>query len=110
MRIVLVPLFNSFAAAFRRRAAPHSPWQDPYAEQVINSIRRECLNHMIALNEEHLRRLIASYLRYYHAAHTLLALEKDARDDRAIQSPSAGKVVAVPHLASVHHEYVRLAA
>jgi len=90
--------------------AARSPWQNPYAERVIGSIRRECPNHMIVLNEQHLRRIIASYLRYYHAARTHLSLDKDAPDGRATQSPDAGKVVALPHLGGLHHEYVRLAA
>ena len=90
--------------------ARRSPWQNPYAERVIGSIRRECLDHMIVLNERHLRRIIASYLRYYHAARTHLSLDKDAPDGRAVQPPTAGKVVALPHLGGLHHEYVRLAA
>jgi len=65
---------------------------------------------MIVLNEQHLRRIIASYLRYYHSARTHLSSDKDAPDGRAVQSPDAGEVVALPHLGGLHHEYVRLAA
>ena len=90
--------------------APRSPWQNPYVERMIGSIRRECLDHMIVLSEQHLRRIIAAYLRYYHAARTHLSLDKDAPDGRAAQPPDAGKVVALPHLGGLHHEYVRLAA
>jgi len=90
--------------------AARSPWQSPYVERLIGSIRRECLDHMIVLNEQHLRRIIAAYLRYYHAARTHLSLDKDAPDGRAVQQPSTGKVVALPHLGGLHHEYVRLAA
>jgi len=90
--------------------APRSPWQSPYVERLIGSIRRECLDHMIVLNEQHLRRTIASYLRYYHAARTHLSLDKDAPNGRPIQLPAAGNVVALPHLGGLHHEYVRLAA
>lgn len=90
--------------------APRSPWQNPYVERMIGSIRRECLDHMIILNEQHLRRIIASYLRYYHAARTHLSLDKDAPDGRTAQPPEAGKIIALPHLGSLHHEYVRLAA
>ena len=90
--------------------ARRSPWQNPYAERVIGSIRRECLDHMIVLNEQHLRRIIASYLRYYHGARTHLSLDKDAPDGRAVQPPDAGEVVALPHVGGLHHEYVRLAA
>jgi len=90
--------------------APRSPWQNPYVERLIGSIRRECLDHMIVLNEQHLRRIIASYLRYYHSVRTHLSLEKDAPDGRAVQRPGTGKVVALPHVGGLHHEYVRLAA
>jgi len=90
--------------------APRSPWQNPYAGRVIGSIRRECLNHVIVLNEQHLRRIIASYLHYYHSVRTHLSLEKDAPDQRPVQPPSAGKVIALPHVGGLHHEYVRHAA
>ena len=91
-------------------AAARLPWQNPYAERVIGSIRRECLNHVIVLNEQHLRRIIGAYLRYYHTARTDLSLEKDAPEGRRVQPPTAGRVVALPHLGGLHHEYARLAA
>jgi putative transposase len=90
--------------------APRSPWQNPYVERTIGSIRRECLDHMIVLNEQHLRRTIASYLRYYHRVRTHLSLNKDAPDGRTAQPPDTGKIIALPRLGSLHHEYVRLAA
>jgi transposase InsO family protein len=65
--------------------APRSPWQNPYAERVIGSIRRECLDHMIILGERHLKRILSSYLDYYHSARTHLSLEKDAPDGRVVQ-------------------------
>lgn len=65
---------------------------------------------MIVLNGQHLQRLIASYLRYYHSARTHLSLGKHAPDGRAVHPPYAGRVVALPHLGGLHHEYVRLAA
>jgi len=89
---------------------PLSQWQNPCAERLIGSIRRECLDHMIVLNEQHLRRIIGSYLRYYHAARTHLTLEEDAPDGPAVQPPDRGKVVALPHVGGLHHQYVRLAA
>ena len=61
---------------------PSSPWQNPYVERVIGSIRRECLNHVIVLNESHLRRTLAGYLAYYHHARTHLSLGKDAPTPR----------------------------
>ena len=90
--------------------AARSPWQSPYVERLIGSIRRECLDHVIVLNEWHLRRIIASYLGYYHSPRTYLSLDKDAPDRRAVQLPQTGKVFALPHLGSLHHEYVGLAA
>jgi transposase InsO family protein len=90
--------------------APRSPWQNPYAERVIGSIRRECLDHVIVLGERHLRRILSSYLRYYHTARTHLSLDKDAPDHRPVQPAHSGKVVALPHVGGLHRQYVRLAA
>src|SRR5271165_3547804 len=58
-------------------AAPRSPWQNPYIERLIGSIRRECLDHVIILNECHLRRVLSSYFQYHHDARTHLSLNKD---------------------------------
>jgi len=80
------------------------------ASEWSGSHLRECVDHIIAFSARHLGRVIASYLSYYHAARTYLSLEKDAPDGRAVQPPPAGKVVALPHLGGLHHEYVRLAA
>src|SRR5437899_3179592 len=60
--------------------APHSPWQNPFADRLIGSIRRECLNHVLVLGESHLRRILTRYFSYYHRARTHLALDKDAPD------------------------------
>src|SRR5437879_626449 len=62
--------------------APHSPWQNPFAERLIGSIRRECLNHVLVLGERHLRRTLARYFAYYHRARTHLSLDKDAPHGR----------------------------
>jgi len=109
-----------YGGEFRRRVrgmriaevltAPRSPWQNPYAERVIGTIRRELLDHVIVLNEEHLRRRLQSYLRYYHRSRTHLALEKDAPETRAIQPPGLGRIVALPQVGGLHHRYVRRAA
>jgi hypothetical protein len=90
--------------------APRSPWQNPFAERVIGTIRRELLDHVIVLNEGHLRRRLRSYLRYYHGSRTHLALEKDAPEPRAVEPPECGRVVALPHVGGLHHRYVRRAA
>ena len=90
--------------------APRSPWQNPYVERVIGSIRRECLDHVVVFNEKHLRRVLRSYLRYYHASRTHLALGKDSPDSRSVEPPSRGKVVAFPEVGGLHHRYTRQAA
>ena len=109
-----------YGAEFRRQAAvldiedimtaPQSPWQNPYAERLIGSIRRECLDHMIILAELHLKRILASYAEYYHSARTHLSLEKDAPLGRSIQLREQGKIVELKRVGGFHHEYVRMAA
>jgi putative transposase len=91
-------------------SAPSSPWQNPYAERLIGSIRRECLNHVIVLGERHPRRLLTAYLTYYHGARTHLALEKDAPTPRRVQARTEGHVVAFPEVGGLHHRYERRAA
>ena len=90
--------------------APRSPWQNPFAERVIGTIRRELLDHVIVLNEGHLRRRLHSYLSYYHGSRTHLALEKDAPEPHAVEPPEHGRVVALPQVGGLHHRYIRRAA
>src|SRR5262245_61812782 len=90
--------------------APHSPWQNPFAERLIGSIRRECLNHVLVLGERHLRRTLTRYVAYYHQARTHLALDKDAPDLRPIVPPEAGQIVEIPEVGGLHHRYLRRAA
>ena len=89
--------------------APRSPWQNPYVERIIGSIRRECLNHVIIINERHLRRQLKSYSTYYHEARTHLSLDKQSPVPRSIEPPEQRKVVAIPHVGGLHHEYRRAA-
>ena len=89
-------------------SSPRSPWQNPYVERVIGSLRRECLNHVIVFNETHLRRLLRGYLAYYHRSRTHLALDKDAPDGRACSA--GGHIVVTPELGGLHHRYDRQAA
>jgi transposase InsO family protein len=91
-------------------AASHSPWQNPFVERLIGSIRRECLNHLLVLGERHLRRVLIRYFIYYHQARTHLALEKDAPDLRHVQLPAAGRIVQLPEVGGLHHRYLRQAA
>ena len=90
--------------------APHSPWQNPFAERLIGSIRRECLNHVVILSECHLRRILTAYFAYYHRTRTHLARDKDAPHGRPIEGPAAGRVVPLREVGGLHHRYVRQAA
>ena len=90
--------------------SPRSPWQNPYAKRLIGSVRRECLDHFLVLNEESLRRILNRYFAYYQRSRTHLALSKDSPESRAIQPPDFGKVVALPVLGGLHHRYERRAA
>ena len=89
-------------------SAPRSPWQRAYVVRVIGSIRRECLDHMIVVNEEGLRRILAYYVRYYHRSHLHLSWDKDSPDPRPVQS--VGKIVAISEVGGLHHRYERRAA
>ena len=109
-----------YGTAFQRRAAslgiaevrttPRSPWENPYAERLIGSIRRECLDHVIVLGERHLRRILTEYFEYYSRSRTHLSLEKDAPEPRTTEGPENGKVVALPRVGGLHHHYTRRAA
>jgi len=90
--------------------APRSPWQNPYVERVIGSIRRECLNHTIIVGERHLRRVVANYVRYYNSVRTHMSLAKDSPDLRPIYGPRQGGIVSRRHCGGLHHEYRRKAA
>ena len=90
--------------------APRSPWQNPYAERLIGSIRRECLDHMIILGERHLKRILSSYVDYYHSARTHLSLAKDAPDRRLVQPIEKGSVLELKRVGGLHHLYARTAA
>jgi transposase InsO family protein len=89
--------------------APRSPWQNPYVERVIGSIRRECLDHIIVLNEVHLRRLLKEYFKYYHRSRTHLSLDKDCPEPRPVSPASKGEIVEFPVLGGLHHRYTRRA-
>jgi transposase InsO family protein len=90
--------------------APRSPWQNPYAERLVGSVRRECLDHMIVLGEQHLRRILTAYFSYYHKSRTHLSLGKDAPESRAVHPPSMGAIVEIPEVGGLHHRYERRAS
>ena len=93
-----------------RPIAPRSPWQNPYAERVIGSIRRECLDHVVVLNERHLKRLLRDYFAYYHQWRPHRSLEMDSPDGRPVHSPELGEVIEFPAVHGLHHYYLRQAA
>jgi putative transposase len=90
--------------------APRSPWQNAYVERIIGSIRRECLNHVIVLDERHLRRVLSAYFEYHHRSRTHLSLDKDCPEPRPVKPPSTDTVVAFPQVDGLHHRYERRAA
>ena len=89
-----------------RPIAPRSPWQNGYAERLIGSIRRDCLDHVVVFGESHLRNLLRSYQRYYNEGRTHLSLCKDAPIPRAVRG--SGHIVVAPILGGLHHQYGRV--
>ena len=90
--------------------APASPWQNAYAERVIGTIRREGLDYVIILGEQHLRRTVKRYADYYNVARTHLSLEKDSPKGRLVQLPSQGYIRSRQHCGGLHREYFRQAS
>jgi transposase InsO family protein len=109
-----------YGGRFRRRVANmgidevviarRSPWQNPYVERLIGSLRWECLDHVVVLSETHLKRILRSYLGYYHRWRVHQSLEMDAPDRRDVQTPECGAVVEIPEVGGLHHHYERAAA
>ena len=86
--------------------APGSPWQNGYAERLIGTLRRECLDHMIVFGEAHLRRILGKYVAYYNGSRIHRALDKDAPFSRAIEH--LGVITSRPVLGGLHHQYCRI--
>ncbi len=84
-----------------------SPWQNGFAERWIASLRKDCLDHVIPISECQLRRVIQSYVDYYHADRTHLGLEKDSPEERSIERREMGEVVAFRRVGGLHHRYTR---
>jgi putative transposase len=89
--------------------APKAPWQNPFVERVIGSIRRECLDHYLILNEAHLRRLLRGYIAYYNTARPHQSLDHNSPQPREVHPPELGRVVSIPQVGGLHHLYQRAA-
>jgi len=89
--------------------AARSPWQNPYAERLIGSIRRECLDLVIVFSEKHLRRILREYFRYYHEVRPHQSLGRNSTVPREAELPSQGKVISIPQVGGLHHRYLRAA-
>ena len=88
---------------------PRLPWQNPFVERVIGSIRRDCLGHVIVLNESHLTRILLEYIDYYHNSRPHQSLDHNSPLPRIVESPENGRVVAEPILGGLYHRYRRAA-
>ena len=89
-----------------RPTSPRSPWQNAYAERLIGSIRRECVDHIVVFGERHLRHVLLSYMSYYNGTRTHLSLNKDAPKSRTAQR--TGRILRLPILGGLHHQYIRI--
>lgn len=89
--------------------AAQSPWQNPYAERLIGSIRRECLDHLIVLNKKQLRRILREYFDYHNEVRPHQSLERNAPLPREIEPPAKGKIISLPQVGGLHHRYLRVA-
>jgi len=90
--------------------APRSPWQNPFVERLVGSIRRECLDHVIVWNERSLRRMLHKYFANYQRSRTHLSLGKDAPEPRSVEPREQGCLVAIPQVGGLHDRYQRRAA
>jgi transposase InsO family protein len=109
-----------YGADFRQRVesmgveevviAARSPWQSPYVERMIGSVRRECLDNVVVLGERHLRRILQDYLAHYHNWRCHQSLEMDCPEPRSVQPPEVGEVVEVREAGGLYRHYERMAA
>jgi hypothetical protein len=86
-----------------------SPWQNPYAERLIGSMRRECLDHLIVLNERQLRRILREIFAYYNEVRPHQSVEMNAPVAREVELPAKGKIISLPQVGGLHHRYLRAA-
>ena len=89
--------------------APRAPWQNPYVERLIGSIRRDCLDRVIIFDENHLRKILSRYFAYYHEDRCHLSLDRNAPIRRTVEPRGLGRVVSEPRVGGLHHRYRRAA-
>lgn len=90
---------------------PSTRWQNTFVERVIKSIREECLDHVIVFDQQHLRRVLSSYVIYYNYSRTHKSLDNDCPVHRPVERPIRGKkIIAIPQVGGLHHRYERRAA
>ena len=109
-----------YGAPFRQRVvamaieevltAPRSPWQSPYVERVIGSIRRECLDNLVVLHPRHLRHVLTAYFEHYHRWRCHQGLDMDCPEPRPVQPPAHGDVVECAEAGGMYRHYERRAA
>jgi putative transposase len=87
--------------------AQHSPWQNPFSERVIGSIRRECFVLVIVLSEAHLRRISKNYILYYHNSRPHQALDQNSPIPRTVEPGRKGSIISIPEVGGLHHRYQR---
>ncbi|MBC8403423.1 MAG: transposase [Candidatus Marinimicrobia bacterium] len=93
-----------------KKTSYRSTWQNGYVERVIGSIKRECLDHVIILNENHLDNIMKSYIEYYHNSRTHLGLNKDSPNHRKVFPKEDGMIYSIPQVGGLHHRYERISA
>jgi putative transposase len=118
-RFLLRDRDSIYGEYFRRRVAgigveevvtaARSPWQNSYAERLIGSIRRECLDHVIVFSETHLRQILREYFDYYNEVRPHQSLERNAPVPRQVEPPAKGKIISLPQVGGLHHRYLRAA-
>ncbi len=89
-------------------SAPRSPWQNPFVERLIGTIRRECTDHIIALGENHLREILCAYAEYYNNQRPHQSLAGNSPIPRCIECGD-GDILSTPVLSGLHHTYRRAA-
>ena len=94
----------------QKMISPRSPWQSPYVDRLVGSIRRECLDRVIVFNQQLLRQILESNFQYYHEVRPHRGLSHDSPIPRLVESPDRGDVIEMPLVGGLHHHYLREAA